>query len=470
MCFNKTTQVTNTGLGDDQYNQIQANQTGLATQSQEGFGAVGTGINNLSSDIGTVNSGITGLTNTANTEFGNINTALTGLNTSMTANADAAGNSREQYYNNLLSQLNTNTGGLQSSLDTGFDNTGSRFDTLDSSVGNVQSGMDSGFAAQGERFDTVDTNVGNVQSAVDAGFLANTANVDAGFAATNTDLGNLGSQLNTTEGNVIAGQGTLQDTVDAMSGNADAYAATSLENQGTLQSTQDNFRSTFDDFSDRYTDDTTIANKSRADLALSQAGEAQRTREDLAGFVSGVDSGFADARATDASNQNETMGQLSGMAAESAVAQNNTIAELNNMAAGASADQNETMQQFQNIDAGQVVQLRNTAQVAAGLEGLDADMRNDFNQLGSAYDDNGDLIRSSIDQQGNTITRSINEQGMMMLNSFDVTGQKLGQSVIDVGARVNQLAQYSQATMGNLSPANSGATANTGSGLYTSTG
>ena len=97
-------------------------------------------------------------------------------------------------------------------------------------------------------------------------------------------------------------------------------------------------------------------------------------------------------------------------------------------------------------------------------------MRNDFNQLGSAYDDNGDLIRSSIDQQGNTITRSINEQGMMMLNSFDVTGQKLGQSVIDVGARVNQLAQYSQATMGNLSPANSGATANTGSGLYTQTG
>ena len=452
MCFNKTTQVTNTGLGDDQYNQIQANQTGLATQAQEGFGAVGTGINNLSSDIGTVNTGLTGLTNTANTEFGNINNALTGLNTSMTTNADAAGASREQYYNNLLAQMNSNTGGLQSSLDTGFDNTGSRFDTLDSNVGNVQSGMDSGFAEQGERFDTVDTNVGNVQSAVDAGFLANTANVDAGFAATNTDLGNLGSQLNTTEGNVIAGQGTLQDTVDAMSGNQDTYAATSIANQGALQNTADEFTSTFDTFSDRYTQDETLAQKSRSDLALAQTGEAERTRADLANFVSGTNQGFADVQAGQVANQNET------------------INELGNMAKGASAAQNETMQQFQNIDAGQVVQLRNLAQVAANQEGLDADMRNDFNQLGNAYDDNGDLIKSSIDAQGNTITRAIDNQGMMMLNSFDVTGQKLSQKVIDVGARVTQLSDYSQATMGNLTPANSGTGVNSGSGLYTQTG
>ena len=398
MCFNKTTQVTNTGLGDDQYNQIQANQTGLATQSQEGFGAVGTGINTLSSDLGTVSGNLTGLTNTANTEFGNINNALTGLGTSMTTNADAAGNSREQYYNSLLAQMNSNTGGLQTSLDTGFDGANSRFDALDTGVGGVQSAVDTGFSTAGTRFDTLDTNVGNVQSAVDDGFVANTANVDA------------------------------------------------------LQNTADEFTSTFDTFSDRYTQDETLAQKSRSDLALSQAGEAERTRADLAGFVSGTNQGFADVQAGQVANQNET------------------INELGNMAKGASAAQNETMQQFQNIDSGQVVQLRNLAQVAANQEGLDADMRNDFNQLGQAYDDNGDLIKSSIDAQGNTITRAIDNQGMMMLNSFDVTGQKLSQKVIDVGARVTQLSDYSQATMGNLTPANSGTGVNSGSGLYTQTG
>ena len=50
MSFNKSTTVTNTGLGDDQYKQLQTNQSGLGTQIEEGFSGAGTKLDNISLD------------------------------------------------------------------------------------------------------------------------------------------------------------------------------------------------------------------------------------------------------------------------------------------------------------------------------------------------------------------------------------------------------------------------------------
>ena len=38
MSFNRSTTVVQSGLGDEQYQVIQGNQTGIGTQLEEGFG------------------------------------------------------------------------------------------------------------------------------------------------------------------------------------------------------------------------------------------------------------------------------------------------------------------------------------------------------------------------------------------------------------------------------------------------
>tara|TARA_R110000822_G_scaffold257031_1_gene382699 strand:- start:210 stop:527 length:318 start_codon:yes stop_codon:yes gene_type:complete len=95
------------------------------------------------------------------------------------------------------------------------------------------------------------------------------------------------------------------------------------------------------------------------------------------------------------------------------------------------------------------------------------DLRQNFNQLGNAFDDTGTLIESSIDDQGNTIARSMDEQGNLILNRFDVSGQGLGQKSININTTLEQLGNLgnragSNASMGNLSPASSAAVPQTG--------
>ena len=105
-----------------------------------------------------------------------------------------------------------------------------------------------------------------------------------------------------------------------------------------------------------------------------------------------------------------------------------------------------------------VTQARDVANLAADTEGLSMDMRQNFKTLGSAFDDNGDLISSSIDEQGNTLTRQIDQNGMLMLRSFDATGKSIGSRFIDINQSLNQLGQLQQqptqnVAAGSLTPA-----------------
>ena len=119
------------------------------------------------------------------------------------------------------------------------------------------------------------------------------------------------------------------------------------------------------------------------------------------------------------------------------------------------------------LDSGQVTQARDMAKIAASQTDLDMGMRQEFTQLGNAFDDNGKLIESTIDEQGNTISRSMDEQGNLILNSFDVSGQGLGTKTINLRTALSNLNNFqnqqgANASMGNLSPASSGAIPDTG--------
>jgi len=116
---------------------------------------------------------------------------------------------------------------------------------------------------------------------------------------------------------------------------------------------------------------------------------------------------------------------------------------------------------FNRIDAGQITAARDLAKVASTQNDLDMGMRQNFHQLGNAFDDTGALIKSSIDAQGNTITRNMDQQGNLLLRSFDVTGRAIGDKVININRSLTDLqnmqnVQGANASMGNLSPAMSG--------------
>ena len=89
-------------------------------------------------------------------------------------------------------------------------------------------------------------------------------------------------------------------------------------------------------------------------------------------------------------------------------------------------------------------------------------MRQNFQQLGAAFDDNGQLIQNSIDDQGNTISRAVDANGNLLLRSFDATGRSIGDKVVNINRSLSDLGNLTNVaganvSMGNLSPAMQGA-------------
>ena len=216
------------------------------------------------------------------------------------AQAASVSNEVAPVYNgpDYSSAINTGFADLNTSLGTNFgaaQTDRAAMNTLASNrealatVGRNQLGtnLNTGFQDMGGRFDTVDTNVGNVQSAVDQGFV----DQSAGFADAQTDrnaqFAATGAAMNTGFDNTAAGQTNILNgqtgigtTLETMGNTADIYAGQSLENQQAMQQGIDTQASTFDDYIDRYSDDTRFAQDNRQDLALAQANFANNMVDD----------------------------------------------------------------------------------------------------------------------------------------------------------------------------------------------
>lgn len=362
-------------------------------------------------------------------------------------------------------QANRVEGNLDSRINLLDSDMGGRFDTLDTGVGNVQGAVDQGFINQGQRFDTLDTSVGGVQTAVDAGNAANTQGFADATSAMSTGFGDASTQLTNAQSAITEGQGGIVDNLDAFSGRADTYAASQLENQANMQSNQEGFQSSFDSFTERYGDDAELAQQSRADLATAQSNQTDRLREDMGTFAQAaatgqqalgtqlegvatgmdtqlsqlggtVESGFVDTQNAALNAANTTNAAIDSQAQATANQAANTEASIANSITQM-GDQSANI--LSKMDSGQITAARDMAKLAAGQEGLDANMRADFEQMGSAFDDNGSLIKNSIDAQGNTITRAMDQQGNMLLKKFNVQGQETGSSLINIGQRLQQL-------------------------------
>jgi hypothetical protein len=337
----------------------------------------------------------------------------------------------------IIQQMDTSGLATSSGLTTGIDSiTGllSQYNTAATDKMNtLNKTATDGFAEVGSRFDTVDTANTSVQNSVDTGFRDAEAARAANIAATGNAFALTGGiiadgfaansgQLTETQANVLGGQGDLQDNLTTMANSADAYAQQSIENQEALQSGQDGFVSSFDTYTDRYSDDQKISQNSRNDIFTAQANQSDQIRGDMQDYES------ASAKA-----QMDISAQ---------------VAELDR----------RFVSGFSGLDAGQIINARNSALAVASQLGLDPTLSRNFNLLGNSFDENGRLAQANTDQQGNVTRRFMDEIGNININTSDVAGNSISNDVINLRQTLQQLNNVqnvagSNASMGSPTPA-----------------
>lgn len=442
-----TTNVTNTGLGDEQFQTLTGNQANIGTS------------------IDTARTEATGRFDTVDGTLSNIRGDISGVGTNLNSGfsslRDMVGQGMEanqQGFTGVTNNINQATGQIQTGMQTGFDG--------------VNQNLTTGFGTMDERFNRVDNAQQTAQTAIDTGFQDTTNNfsdlntrltddftaaqqtMDTGFADVGEGLNDLDTntqnRLDTVQGNVLTGQALLDRGITGMSNAQDIYYGDLSGRQMEIQQGQDGFQSNFDDYVQRYSEDTTLANQTRADIQQGMENSTRRIRDDLGTVAQSV-----------ATGRNELGNQLDAFSDGTQNRFNDLEADVTGGFAQAQSNiQNTESTLLGQMDRQSVVQARDAARIAAGQENMSAEMRSDFNQLGSAFDDTGNLISSSIDAQGNTLTRQIDNNGNMLLRSFDVTGRAIDGRVININRALNTLQQSQPNT--TLAPVGMGAVQNSG--------
>lgn len=444
MCFQRKTIINQTGLGDEQYQDLQVGQQDLGGQIEEGFVGAGTRLDSVDAGITGLGSKIDTTGNTVNTGFSNLNTYLQDQFTRNQNNQQQLAQNQTVGFTDLnalnqarFDNLTTDFSGLQGSVDEGFMSAGSRFDNIDAANQNIQQDVTTGFSDQAQSFtdanNTMATNTSDIRG-----------DITNNFDATNKSLAdaqtNIRGDITASQSEILGGQGGLASSLNDMSDTNDIYFGTLSQGQGNLQAGQDNFRTTFDNYVDRYSDDTTLANQTRADLQKAQATGFDNTRSSIGTLGDTVSQGQ-----NAIINQNQALGST----IEEGFADNRT---------GQTSLARTFMNESGEIDTALVNQTRDLAGLAATQTDLDMEVRQNFQQIYNAFDDQGMLIESSIDANGNNIMREMDDNGFLMLRAMDAQGNDLGSKVIDVNDSVRRLQgltrqQGANMQMGQLSPA-----------------
>jgi len=425
-----TTNVTNTGLGDDQYQTLADNQVGIsgqitdartdATERYDKFDTRFDGIDTSLTGIGSnLTSGFTNMQDLMDTYNTGMNTQFDGVNTNVGAN------------NTAINNNNTAIGNLATDVSGGFDTMGGRFDNVDAATSNVQTSVDQGFVDQAQGFT-------DAQADRTAQFDTTNTGVAAGFeeagAALSKGFGDTATQLTNTQANVLEGQNNLGTTLDTMQGTADAYATTQLENQANMQANQEGFVTSFDNYVDRYSDDTTLANQTRADLQLAQSNAAKALRTDIGKY--------AQAAAQGQDNINRNIGTLGEGSARGFEVLADTVQ-------GGFSDTTAANQlESQNLSS-RIGNVKSLLQTTG--ETIDATSREQYTALANSFDENGQLIANSVDAQGNTISRAMDDQGRIIETKFDGSGAEISKVQMDVETMLSNAEQYQSSLTGQIS-------------------
>lgn len=392
-----STTTVSSAMSDEQFGTLSENQANIAT-------SIDAGRADATEQFGQVDTALTGLGTSIEGVGNNLTTGFTSMQDLMGQNMEA----NQQAFAGVNENINQSTGAIQTGLQSGFAGVN---EGMTAGFGN----MDQQFADVGQRFDRVDDAQQTAQTTMDTGFQnqANTMNdlgiqMSDGFAAANqtategfnqvgqslSDLdANTQAGLGTVQGNLMAGQAVLDEGIGQMSDTQDIYYDDLAQRQQAMQQGQDEFRSNFEDYVDRYSNDTTLANQTRADLQTGLATGVNRIRDQI--------------------GQTAQQEQLQ-----------------------AAQQQGFMAQQFSNLvsqmDPASIVRSRDMAMQFAQNPQLDPGLRQDLNIVGTSFDNNGNLIMNSVDAAGNAVARNIDNAGMLNVRMFDAGGRPAGERAVNL--------------------------------------
>lgn len=414
--------VTNTGLGDKQYKALQgknnkAIQQNAKTQQQVGQGFAQTSKENQQLKT-VVNKG-----NQAQQQgFANNDTKLD-RNVAVTA----------KYGDKLIEGQDAGFGMTAEGLTNLSEQTGEGF----AATGEALQGLG---AAQAQGFEATNANLNsgfeNTAAQMDAQAIAAEASRQTGFTSiedlVSGGFGDAAAQLTAAQKAILDSQSDLSSNLDNTGQRLDTYAGGLLEGQAGIQGSVDTLQGGFNDFTTGYDRDVNIANEARADIQTGLENGVSRIREDVGAGFDGVATGQQKSQAA-------LMSAVGGVAP----------------AAPSGSGMQPGTGQAQGAGQGQarpeVAGLKQTALKAAAMEGLDPAMRSKFKHLGTAFDDQGELIRSTTDVDGNTAVRSIDEQGNLIVRGFAANGRDLGSTAVNIPQSIQQLQNLRKPAPTNVS-------------------
>jgi len=306
-----------------------------------------------------------------------------------------------------------NQEGIKSAVDTGFSDVGQDLSNLSAgqtNIGNQVSDLSGnvteGFATVGENLNT--------------GFDGVNTNIDTQFTTQNENLTEMSA-------NILGGQTSLQEYLESMSDRADTYYGGLAEGQANIQSSVGGLQDNFSDFRTQYTDDATLANQARADLANQVTGGFSQVRDDL-------DRNFdatSQQNATITRNTEQTMRNQDDMTTSFGAA-------FKNIGQGVQAQ--TTQQQSVKQD---MLQRLNTIREVILAEGqnLNPALTMQYAKLADSFDADGRLIEMSTGSNGNTIRRGFDPNNNLNLATFNPQGQVVDRTRLNIDQLMNQMDQ-----------------------------
>ena len=306
-----------------------------------------------------------------------------------------------------------NQEGIKSAVDTGFADVGQDLSNLSAgqtNIGNQVSDLSGnvteGFATVGENLNT--------------GFDGVNTNIDTQFTTQNENLTEMSA-------NILGGQTSLQEYLEGMSERADTYYGGLAEGQANIQSSVGGLQDNFSDFRTQYTDDATLANQARADLANQVTGGFSQVRQDL-------DRNFdatAQQNAQITRNTEQTMRNQDDMTASFGAA-------FKSIGAGVQA---QNVQQ-QSVKRDMLERLNTIREVIlAEGQNLDPSLTMQYAKLADSFDADGRLIQMSTGSNGNTIRRGFDPNNNLNLATFNQQGQVVDRTRLNIDQLMNQMDQ-----------------------------
>lgn len=464
-----TTNVTEeTGLGDDQFENLTAGQetirsdiSGLGTAAEERYDTTTDTLATMAED---------------NTQgFADVNSGITGLGTDV---ADFRTYAEDQFgyledENELLMGQNVN---IQDSIDTGFTNT--------------DNNIEAGFNAVDSRFDDTDTNINNRFDATDesigTGFSNLTDTVTDNFDATNTAIDTgfseasdqldtvgtaIGDQLTETSTNVLTGQDAISALIEKYGGDAATYYQDLAKNQGTIIDNQGTMQTAFDGYLTDFGDYTTLANQTRTDLGNSIVGGFETMGQVLgnqataneAGFtavgdavgnvgtaVADVTSDVATAAGDAETNFGDIASSISGVGTDvtgvgtavgdAADASDTNFGSIASDIASGFTDQSTEGANRKKDFVDTLTSVQDILQADTGA--LDATVKANYQSVVDSFDTQGNLITDTVTAEGTTITRALSEQGDLFIAEFDTNGERIAQQTLDINSLLNNVSTF----------------------------